>query len=82
MAELSNILENPESAVVDLLARSLPGQSTYFMQILLVQTFLGQALELLGVVRLAIAFVRSRCGPNLTEEERNSIWMGLRPISE
>lgn len=34
--ELSNIAKNPTSAI-DLLASSLPGQSTYFLQILLVK---------------------------------------------
>lgn len=80
-SELTNILENPAS-VVDLLANSIPGQSSYFMQILFVQTFLGQGLELLRVIPVAKAAIRSRVGPNLTEKERNTSWLGLSPLAD
>ena len=80
LSELSNILDNP-SSIVELLAKSLPGQSTYFVQILLVKTFLGLGLELLKVTPLVVAGIRSIVGPGLTEKERNSIWMGLRPLA-
>ena len=80
MSEITNILNNPTS-VVDLLANSIPGQSSYFMQILFVKTFLGQGLELVRVVPVAIAGIRSIVGPNLTEKERNSPWIGLSPLA-
>jgi hypothetical protein len=79
-AELSNILMNP-GEIIDLLARSLPSQSTYFLQILLVNTFLGLSVELLRVFPLFMAWLRRRVGPNLTEKERNTVHMGMRPLS-
>jgi len=71
-------------AFVDLLANSLPAQGTYFVQILLVATFLGQGLELLRVRPLAIALVRSMSvWPNLTKKEREKTLHGiLRPLSD
>jgi hypothetical protein len=81
MSEITNILNNP-AKVIDLLANSLPGQSSYFLQILFVQTFLGQGLELVRVVPVGFAFIRSFLGPHLTEKERNSTWLGLRPQAD
>jgi len=80
-SEITNIINNPGSAVT-LLATSIPGQSSYFMQILFVQTFLGQGLELLRISPLAIAWVRSWVGPNLTEKEKNTTWLGIRPLAD
>jgi hypothetical protein len=80
-SEITNIINNPTSAIT-FLATSIPGQSSYFMQILFVQTFLGQVLELLRVSPLAIAWARSVVGPNLTEKERNTTWLGIRPLTD
>ena len=79
-SEITNIIANPSSAI-DLLASTIPGQSSYFMQILFVQTFLGQGLELVRVVPVAIAYIRSCVGPNLTDKERNTVWLGLKPLA-
>lgn len=79
--EISNIIDQPTKAV-DLLANSLPAQAIYFVQILLVTTFLGIGFELLRVSYLAMAFLRSKVGPNLTEKERNTTWMGIRPLAD
>lgn len=79
-SELNNIANDP-AKLVDLLAGSLPGQSTYFMQLLLVRTCLGQGLELCRVIPLIIAGIRGRVGPNLTEKERNSVFFGLKPLA-
>lgn len=81
VAELSNILDNPEK-LVDLLANALPTQSTYFIQILLISTFLGQGLELLRVWPIGIASLRKVFGPNLTENEGNRKWGFLRPLED
>lgn len=81
LSTLSNIVEQP-TEIINLLANSLPTQSTFFIQILLVSTFLNMPLELLRVVPLAIAYVRTKVGPNLTEKERNTAWMGLQPLSD
>lgn len=81
-AELTQILENP-SSIIDLLANSLPTRGTYFVQLVLVTTFLGQGLELLRVIPLSVAFTRSKIGPNLTEKERSKPHREfLRPLSD
>lgn len=79
--ELSNILDNPEK-LIDLLANALPSQSTYFIQILLISTVLGQGLELLKVWQIGIASLRKVFGPKLTENERNRKWGFLRPLND
>lgn len=80
-SELTNIVNDPGS-VVDLLATSIPGQSSYFLQILFVQTFLGQGLELLRVVPLAKAGIRKLVGPRLTEKERNTTFGPLNTLAD
>lgn len=80
-AQLAIMIDDPGS-FVDLLANSLPAQGTYFVQILLVATFVGQGLELLRVRPLLFAFIRTRIGPKLTEKERSkSLHEFLRPLS-
>ena len=79
--ELSNIAQEPAYAV-ELLAQSLPSQSTFFIQLLLVDTCLGMGIELLRVSAIGMAWIRSLVGPNLTEKEKNSTWMGLRPLAD
>mmetsp|Transcript_20279 Transcript_20279/g.34620 ORF Transcript_20279/g.34620 Transcript_20279/m.34620 type:complete len:394 (+) Transcript_20279:1167-2348(+) len=81
LAELNIILKKP-SSIIELLANTLPAQSTYFVQIVLVTTFLGQGLELLRVYPLGMAWLRGRIGPNLTEKERNTTYMELHPLSD
>lgn len=68
--------------VIEILATSLPAQGTYFMQILIVSTTVGALFELLRVVPIAKAIVRSRIGPNLTEKERSKAYLGLNPLNE
>jgi hypothetical protein len=70
------------SLIIDLLAKSLPAQSTYFIQILLVDTSINLTIELLRIVAVAQAGIRSIVGPNLTDEERKTTWMGLRPLAD
>jgi len=78
---LQDIIDDPLSTV-DLLATSLPAQASYFMQILLVQTFIGVGVELLRIGPVVVAFIRGKVGPSLTDEERNATWLGLRPFSD
>lgn len=79
-ASLQCIINDPAKGI-DFLASSLPSQATYYVQLLLVRTFLGQGLELLRVIPVIIATIRSKLGPNLTAKERNSVWMGLKPLA-
>merc|ERR1719469_1467014 len=66
--------------IVTLLAVSVPRQVASLGQYVITKTFLGCALELLRVVPIIIAFVR-KFGPNLTEKEKNLVWMGMAPLS-
>jgi hypothetical protein len=73
-AELNNFLDDPEK-IVDLLANSLPAQSSYFIQICFVFTFLLQGFDLLRAYPLGMAFFRRYVfGPGLTAKERRKTW--------
>jgi hypothetical protein len=81
MSELSAMIQEP-GLIIDLLAKTLPTQSTFYIQILLVDTFLSMGIELLRVSSLGMALVRRLVGPRLTEKERTATWMGLRPLCD
>ncbi len=81
IAELSAMLQEP-GLIIDLLAKTLPAQSTFYIQILLVDTFLSMGIELLRVSALVQAGIRSCIGPRLTEKEQQTTWMGIRPLSD
>lgn len=81
MSELSAMLQEPEK-IVDLLANTLPTQSTFYIQILLVDTFLNMGLELIRISPIVIAAIRGQVGPRLTEKERSTTWWGLRPLCD
>lgn len=67
-------MENPEE-LVNLLANSLPAQSSYFIQICFVFTFLLQGLDLIRAYPLGVAFLRRYVfGPRLTAKERRKTW--------
>lgn len=72
-AELANILEDP-SSVIDLLANSLPAQSSYFIQIALATTLVSQSAEILRVFPLGCALARRYIGPRILEKERKKRW--------
>ena len=67
--------------IIDILGNKLPAQASYFMQLMLVQYFVGLGLELARPVPCAIAAVRRAAGPGLTPKERDSPWLGLSPLS-
>lgn len=78
--QLNEMMRRP-SEIVNLLATSIPTQVKSFIQFVLVQMFLGCSIEILRVIRVAMAFARSRLGPNLTEKERSKAFMFLQPIT-
>ena len=80
-AELTNILNNPEE-LVDLLANSLPAQSSYFIQIAFVFTFLLQGLDLIRLHPLGSAFFRRFVGPNLTRKERRKTYSVFNSLED
>eukprot|EP00980_Cylindrotheca_fusiformis_P002691 scaffold627_cov125-Cylindrotheca_fusiformis.AAC.8 len=81
ISELESMVRQPE-IIIDLLATSLPSQSVYFIQILLVDSAITLSVELLRVVAVATHLIRSKVGPNLTEKERNTTWLGIRPLAD
>jgi len=84
-SELQKISENPSYAV-ELMAKALPSQASYFIQVILVQNFLGLGTELLRVSPVAQAVIRhyaaKMTGYDLTEKEMNTTIMGLRVFSD
>eukprot|EP00339_Tiarina_fusa_P025582 CAMPEP_0116998948 /NCGR_PEP_ID=MMETSP0472-20121206/1848_1 /TAXON_ID=693140 ORGANISM="Tiarina fusus, Strain LIS" /NCGR_SAMPLE_ID=MMETSP0472 /ASSEMBLY_ACC=CAM_ASM_000603 /LENGTH=1137 /DNA_ID=CAMNT_0004698267 /DNA_START=140 /DNA_END=3554 /DNA_ORIENTATION=+ len=81
-AELSNILDDPEK-IVDLLANSLPAQSSYFIQVCLVFTFFLQGFDLIRAYPLALAFFRRYfVGPRLTAKERRQTWKWFNSLED
>lgn len=62
------------------LAKTLPPQSIYFMQLILIQTVIGLGSELLRTTALVQALLRSYIGPRVTETDRHQVFLRLRPL--
>jgi len=73
------MIDSP-TIIIKLLATSLPKQATYFMQISFVSITVSGGMEILRVVPIALAVARSFIGPKLTEKERRTTFLGLRPL--
>ncbi|KAL3922786.1 MAG: hypothetical protein SGILL_002017, partial [Bacillariaceae sp.] len=80
-SELANMIDNPES-IVQFLANSLPTQSSYFIQLILVFTFFIHGLELLRVIPLSYALARKCIGPNLTAKESRKKWRFIYSLED
>ena len=76
LSEVDNV-----SDIFRYLAKTLPPQSVYFMQLILIQTVIGLGSELLRTTALIQALLRSRVGPRVTETDRHQVFLGLRPFS-
>jgi len=81
LKQLENIVNNP-TQIVSLLAVSLPGQSTYFIQIVFVSAVIPVGLEILRVIPIVLAFVRGYVGPRLNQKEREKKFIFLRPLAD
>jgi hypothetical protein len=53
-----------------------------FAQIVFVSVTLMVGLEILRVVPLVLAWIRTCVGPRLTEKERNTTFIGIRPLCD
>ena len=73
------MIDSP-TMIVELLATSLPQQATYFMQITFASITISGGMEILRVVPIALAIIRSFVGPRLTEKEQRTTFFGLRPL--
>jgi hypothetical protein len=79
---LSELIENPKS-IIELLATSLPDQSTFFIQYSFVTACNAFFSEGLRILPIAVGIARNSIGPSLTARERRHIMFGfLRPLSE
>ena len=67
---------------MELLATSVPGQAKSFIQFVIVNVLVTCALELTRVIRVVKAYARSKVGPNLSEEERARVFIGLEPLTK
>ena len=81
MTELQNIINEPAS-VINILGESIPGQSSFFMSTITIQIGLTFTLELVRMVPLAQSRAHRLLAPQLTERERNSVWFGIRPLTQ
>ncbi|KAF4705343.1 hypothetical protein FOZ62_014554, partial [Perkinsus olseni] len=73
---LQQLADNPAATIRDILATNLPQQANFFIAFVFVQVGLGLALEIIRLVPYIISVIRSFIGPNLTEKERNTSWLG------
>lgn len=76
---LEEMIEKPK-LIIDLLSKTLPSQSTYFIQISVVSTIVNGGMELLRVVPVGMAIMRSFIAPSLTEKERRATYFGLQSL--
>lgn len=69
------------SCIVELLASSLPGQSSFFIQLVLAHTSTSMSVELLRPVPVILSLLRCCIGPRSSERERQKTFLFLRPLS-
>jgi hypothetical protein len=81
LKEIEGLIDDPLS-FIDLLADSLPAQSTYFVQIAFVGMVLFIAVENLRIVALMTALLRRCIGPRLTQKQRETTYMGIPPLAD
>ena len=80
---LNDLVDSP-TKIVSILATALPSQSTFFIQLLFVETVVTDAImEAFRLVPIGMAIIRSFVGPNLNQKERETTFMGfLRPFAD
>ncbi|GAX10876.1 hypothetical protein FisN_31Hh085 [Fistulifera solaris] len=81
LEEIKKLVEDPLSAI-DLLATSLPAQSTFFVQLAFVGTVTGLAFENIRIIPLALAYVRRFVGPRVTKKQRQTSYYFFRPLAD
>jgi hypothetical protein len=75
------IVENPELAFVRL-GNSLPRMSSFFITFVTIKTFLGLGVELVRLMALVQACIRSAIFPNATFRKRRTPFLGMRSIDD
>lgn len=66
---------------MNLLATAVPSQVKSFIQFVLIQNFLGCSVELLRVIPISLAIGHNRLAPTLTEKEKRTPYLFLRPLT-
>lgn len=62
------------------LARTLPPQAVFFIQLIMISTTIGLGTEMLRTTALIQSTLRKRVGPRATDRERGLPFLGLRPL--
>ena len=78
---ITEVIEDP-ALLPPLLGGSIPGQSTFFMQFISIQTGLTLTLDLLRVSPVITASIYKCCAPQTTWRQRESAWLGMTRITE
>jgi Calcium-dependent channel, 7TM region, putative phosphate len=63
------------------LASTLPPQTVLYIQLVIISTVIGLGSELLRTTAIVQALFRRRVGPRVTEEDKDTPFIGLRPLS-
>jgi hypothetical protein len=75
------LIDSPGRTIIEIFGNELPAQAVYFMQLNLIQAFLGLGLELLRVYPCLYAALRRLLAPRrLSPRERREAWLGLPPL--
>ncbi|OQR87590.1 hypothetical protein ACHHYP_08508 [Achlya hypogyna] len=77
--QLAHIAQEPLT-LLTLLGSSLPGQSTFFLSYIMVQTGLTLSMQLLRVPSVILGAVYRCFAPQLTPREKDAPWCGLLPM--
>ena len=78
---LTEVIEDP-ALLPPLLGGSIPGQSTFFMQFICIQTGLTLTLDLLRVAPIVTGAIYKCCAPKVTWRQQESAWFGLREVNQ
>lgn len=79
LSGLSDIINKP-SSIAEILGKTIPGTSTFFMSVLVIQGCLGLTLELVRVVPVILAYLHRKIAPQITPRERENPWLFLKPL--
>lgn len=80
MAEALGQLSSP-SELFYFLAKALPPRAIFFIQLIIVNSVIGLASEMLRLTAFIQCNIRKYVGPNLTSEEKDEPFLALRPLA-
>lgn len=80
VSDMEALLDDPVGKIQNILATKIPIQAVTFMSLVFVKASVGLMTELLRVWAIIFAVLHYLLAPNLTQEEKESDWMGLMPL--